>query len=59
MQESAWAWSTSCDVIVYCYFYVFWLIKKDILLFAVIFLFKYVDFIRYGTRMMYGIDISK
>ena len=27
MQESMWAWSTGCDVIVYCYFHVFWLKK--------------------------------
>jgi len=37
MQESAWAWSTSCGVIVYCYFHMFWLIKKNNLLFAVMF----------------------
>jgi len=47
MQESVWAWSTSCGVIVFCYFYVFRLIIRNN--FAVIFLFNYVDFVRYGT----------
>jgi len=28
MPESVWAWSTSCGIIVYCYFYVFRLINK-------------------------------
>jgi len=37
MQESVWAWPTSCGVIVYCYFYVLGIINKDNLLFAVIF----------------------
>jgi len=41
--------STRCDVIVYCYFHVFWLNNKGNLLLAVIFLSKYVYFIRYGT----------
>ena len=36
-------------VIVYCYFHVFRLNNKGNLLFAVIFLFYYVDVIRYGT----------
>ena len=38
---SVWAWSTSCGVIVYCYFHVFQLINKDNLLIADIFLFNY------------------
>jgi len=41
--------STRCGVIVYCYFHVFWLNNKGSLLLAVIFLSKYVYFIRYGT----------
>jgi len=48
MQKSVWAWSTSCVVIVYCYFHVFRLINKGRLLSAVIFVFNYVDFVRYG-----------
>jgi len=44
-----WAWSTGGGVIVYCYFHVFRLITKGNLLFVVIFLFNYVDFLRYGT----------
>jgi len=59
MQESVWAWSTSCGVIVYCYFYMFRLISKENLLFAVMFLFNHVDFIRYVTRITYEIDDSK
>jgi len=50
-QESVWAWSTSCGVIVYCYFHVFQLNNKGNLLSAVVFLFNDVDFIRYGTRI--------
>ena len=46
-QDSVWAWSTNCGVTVYCYFYVFRLINKSNWLFAVIFLFNYVDFMRY------------
>jgi len=50
MQESVWAWSTSCGFIVHCYFYVFRLINKGNLLFAdLFFLFNCVDFVRYGT----------
>jgi len=49
MQESVWAWSTSYGVIVYCYFHVFRVTNKGNLLFAVIFLFNYIGFIRYGT----------
>jgi len=60
MQESVWAWSTSCGVIVYCrthyrassvycYFHVFRLINKGSLLFAGLLLFNYVNFIRYET----------
>jgi len=49
IQESLRAWSTSCGVIVYCGFHVFRLITKGNLLFAVIFLFNSVDFIRYET----------
>jgi len=41
-----WAWSTRCGVTVYCYFYVFRLTDKGKLLFAVIFLFNYANFIR-------------
>jgi len=59
MQESIWALWTSCGVLVYCYFYVFRLINKGNLLFAVIFLFNYVDFIRHGTGITYEIDVSK
>jgi len=59
MQESAWAWSTSCGVIVYCYFHVFRLINKDNLFFAVIFLFNYVHFIRCETWIMHAINVSK
>ena len=58
MQESVWASSTSCGVIVYCY-HVFLLINKGNLLFAVILLFNYVDFIRYGTWITYEIDVRK
>ena len=46
MHESVWAWSTRCGVTVYCYFYVFRLIDKGKLLFAVIFLFDYANFMR-------------
>ena len=49
MQESVWAWSTGCDVIVYCYFHVFRFINKRNLLLAVILLVNFVDSIRYGT----------
>jgi len=58
MQESVWAWSTSCGVI-YCYFYVFRLIIKGNLLFALIFVSNHVDFTRYGTRITYEIDVCK
>jgi len=38
MEESVWAWSTGCGVIVYCYFHVFRLTNKgNYSLFAVIF----------------------
>ena len=49
-QESMWAWSTKCGVTVYCYFYVFRLINKSSWLYAVIFLFNSVDFMRYPFR---------
>jgi len=41
------------------FFQAFRLIIKGNLLFAVIFLFNYVDFIRHGTGITYGIDVSK
>jgi len=48
--DAAWAWSTSRDVIdLLLFFYMFWLINKCTLLFSVILLFNYVDFMRYGT----------
>ena len=53
MQESVCAWSTSCGVIVYCYFYVFRLISKTIYCLLLYFLFNYANFIRYGTWMTY------
>ena len=59
MQESVWAWSTSCGVIVYCCFRVFRLINKGNLLSAVVVLFNYFDFIRYGTRIAYETDVTK
>jgi len=40
-------------------FYMFLLINKSNLLSAVIFLFNYVNFICYGTRITYEIDVSK
>ena len=43
-QESAWAWSTSCGVIVYCYFYVFRLINKGSLLFSDLFFIQWRRF---------------
>jgi len=58
MQESLWAWSTSCGVIVYYYFRVFRLTKNGNLFFAVIFLFNYVDFQRYETGITYEIDVN-
>ena len=58
-QESVWAWSTSGGVIAYCYFYAFRLINKGNLLFADLFLFSCVDFVRYGTWITYEIDVSK
>ena len=44
MQESVWAWSTSCGVIVYCYFLRVSVINEGYFIFAVIFLFSYVKF---------------
>jgi len=43
MHESVWAWSTSCGVFVYCYFYAFLLISKGDLLFSVMSLFDYTS----------------
>jgi len=60
MHESVWAWSTSCGVFVYCYFYVFLFISKGDLLFSGhVFIWLYVDAVRYGTWIAYEIDVSK
>jgi len=60
MQESIWAWSTSCGLIVYCYFHVFRLTNEGNDYYSqTYFLFNYVDFIRYGNSVTYLIDVSK
>ena len=60
MQESIWTWSTSCGLIVYCYFHVFRLTNKGNGYYSLTyFLFNYLDFIRYGNSVTYLIDVSK